>query len=150
VTPKILAAAGGNLAVASTSSACADHHGAARKMDGEHADTQARRLDRARATVCGMSWNFRSRNTCPPPLKMSRTKAGPQAVNSSIPTLKRVARGRSACTSCRRGFAAVHVQSDDKRSAFGGFMTRRIVTDFGPFARTRTRPREVDGGAGGR
>ena len=39
------------------------------------------------ATVFGMSWNLRSRNTSQSRARISRTIAGPAAVNSSFPTL---------------------------------------------------------------
>ena len=55
----------------------------------------------APATVLGMSWNLRSRKTWPRRSRISRMSGGPQAVNSSIPTLNRVTRGRSAATSAR-------------------------------------------------
>jgi len=41
----------------------------------------------APVTVFGMSCSLRSRKTWPPPAGISRTSAGPQAVNSSSPTL---------------------------------------------------------------
>ena len=40
----------------------------------------------APATVAGMSWNFRSRNTRPTEAN-SETARGPAAVKSSLPTL---------------------------------------------------------------
>ena len=41
----------------------------------------------APATVFGMSWNFRSRNTRSPRLVSSCTMAGPAAVNNCLPIL---------------------------------------------------------------
>ena len=51
----------------------------------------------APATVLGISWNFRSRNTSKPSRCNSSTTAGPARVNNSLPTFTR----HSAGDSCR-------------------------------------------------
>ena len=56
----------------------------------------------APATVLGMSWNFRSRNTRSPRSASARTIAGPSAVNSCLPILKPPTAPRS-CVGQREG-----------------------------------------------
>src|SRR5688572_3491985 len=51
------------------------------------------------ATVLGMSWNFKSRNTRPPASTSRRTSAGPSRVNRRLPTLKPPATSRSSVAS---------------------------------------------------
>src|SRR3569832_1045811 len=47
------------------------------------------------ATVWGMSWNYRSRNTSKPRPTNCRSHCGPPRVNNSLPTLTRQCRGSS-------------------------------------------------------
>src|SRR5687767_12936533 len=51
------------------------------------------------ATVLGMSWNFKSRNTRPPASTSRRTSAGPSSVNRRLPILKPPATSRSSVAS---------------------------------------------------
>ena len=68
----------------------------------------------APATVFGMSWNFRSRNTRSPRATRVSTNAGPRLVNRRLPILKppTMPRRRSA----RRDgvFDRVHVERDEQ------------------------------------
>src|SRR5689334_8943082 len=51
----------------------------------------------ALATVFGMSWNLRSRNTEAPVARILRTMSGPAAVNSSLPILNAPTAGATCC-----------------------------------------------------
>ena len=57
------------------------------------------------AVVFGMSWNLRSRNTSKPLACNASTIAGPQRVNSSLPTLTRHCAGSSCAANARAASA---------------------------------------------
>src|SRR5258706_5199593 len=60
----------------------------------------------APATVLGMSWNFRSRNTSKPRSWRRAMTAGPSATKSSLPTLTRQSLGAGRAANARAGSAA--------------------------------------------
>ena len=87
--------------------------------------------DTAPATVFGMSWNFRSRNTCSPSAVISRTIDGPTAVKSCLPILKPPTSPRSVVARVR----ALSAESTSRATRIG-FM--RVLS---PETWCRARPR---------
>ena len=81
----------------------------------------------APATVLGMSWNLRSRNTLSPRSASVRTIAGPSAVNSCLPILKPPTAPRSWSASASARSAVGHVERDEDR-VHAWAAARRLVS----------------------
>ena len=67
----------------------------------------------ALATVLGMSWNLRSRNTAKPRSTIRRTGSGPAVTNSSLPTLRPQSRGLEALDKRKRVGGIGKVERDE-------------------------------------